>query len=81
MSPDNSESWREFRARFSGGMSWRELLGYIRDDRVMKTKLAVLVWVAVLGLVSVVAAVVGAWVVAAMGLVLMITVAFIGYNV
>lgn len=79
MSQDH-ESWREFRARFPGGMTWRELWGYMRDDRVMKTRLAVLVSVAACALATVIATAVQQWAVAVMCFVMMLTVGFIGYN-
>lgn len=74
------ESWREFKARFPGGMTWRQFLGYIRDDRVMKTRLAVLVAVAACGLATVIASAVGQWAVAAMCFMSMLAVGFVGYN-
>lgn len=61
-------------------MTWREFWGYIEHDRVMKTRLTVLLAIAGLGLATIVAAICRQWGVSLVCFVAMVGVAIAGYD-
>jgi CHASE2 domain-containing sensor protein len=72
-------TWREFRGRFGRPLTWREFLGYIRDDPAMKTRLAVLMATFGLGCLSIAALLFGHWLLCVALLAAMVVVAIVAY--
>jgi hypothetical protein len=77
----NDPSWREFRSKFGRGLTWREFLGYIRDDQVMKLRLAGLIAVAAFGIAGFVSLVMSRWLTAAACYVIMLVLAFMASTI